>query len=463
VNGPARSLETALSKPRTRPLLTLVLGAGKGTRMKSALPKVMHQIAGRSMLGHVLATARAAGGTSIAVVVGPGMPEVAREAERWAPGAAVFVQEKQAGTGDAVLAARAAIARHQGDVLVMFGDTPLITVETLERLTAALDTGANVAVLGFHAADPTGYGRLVTGADGDLAAIREHNDATEIERNITLCNSGVLAFRTDKLLSILDRIAPNNAKAEYYLTDAVTIARTDGLRAVVVTGAEEEMLGVNSRAQLAAAEAVFQRRAREAAMAAGATLIAPETVWLSFDTRLGRDVIVEPNVFFGPGATVGDDVLIRANSHIEGASIGNGARIGPFARLRPGALLGTDVHIGNFVEVKAATMEAGSKANHLAYIGDGHVGAKANIGAGTIFCNYDGFNKHRTIVGAGAFVGSNAALVAPVRIGDGAYVGSGSVITKDVSANALALERAEQEERPGWAEKFRTVMTKRKK
>jgi bifunctional UDP-N-acetylglucosamine pyrophosphorylase/glucosamine-1-phosphate N-acetyltransferase len=444
------------------PLLTIVLGAGKGTRMKSALPKVMHQIAGRSMLGHVLATARAVGGTSTAVVVGPGMPEVAAEAKRSIPNAEIFEQTNQNGTGDAVLAARSAIEKHGGDTLVMFGDTPLITDATLVKLLAALDSGANVAVLGFHAKDPTGYGRLVTDSSGTLLAIREHNDATETERRITLCNSGVLAFRTSNLLAILERIKPANAKGEYYLTDAVEIARADGLRAVAVAGNEEEMLGINARVQLASAEAIFQSRARTKAMADGATLIDPSTVWFSFDTTIGRDVIIEPNVFFGPGVTIGDDVVIKANSHIEGASIDRGARVGPFARLRPGAKLGADVHVGNFVEVKNCTMEAGSKANHLAYVGDGRIGAKANIGAGTIFCNYDGFNKHRTDVGAGAFIGSNSSLVAPVRIGDGAYVASGSVITRDVTADALAIERTRQEEKPGWAAKFRTLMANKK-
>jgi bifunctional UDP-N-acetylglucosamine pyrophosphorylase / glucosamine-1-phosphate N-acetyltransferase len=444
------------------PLLIIALGAGKGTRMKSSMPKVMHAIAGRSMLGHVLATATAAGAARLAVVVGPDMPTVRAEAAKSAPGASVFEQTHQRGTGDAVLAARAAVAEHAGDVLVMFADTPLIRPDTLTRLAAALDGGADVAVLGFHAADPTGYGRLVTDASGGLLAIREHNDASATERAIGLCNSGVMAFRTTNLLAVLDRIQPNNAKGEYYLTDAVAILKSDGRRAAVVVCDEDEVLGVNARGQLAEAERIFQRRARDAAMAGGATLIDPSTVWFAHDTRIGRDVIIEPNVFFGPGVTIGDDVVIRANSHIEGATIDAGARIGPFARLRPGAKLGRDVHVGNFVEIKNATMEAGAKANHLSYIGDGRVGAKANIGAGTIFCNYDGYNKHFTDVGAGAFVGSNSSLVAPVKIGDGAFVGSGSVITKDVEPDALALERSTQEVHPGWAAKFRTLMQRRK-
>jgi bifunctional UDP-N-acetylglucosamine pyrophosphorylase / glucosamine-1-phosphate N-acetyltransferase len=414
------------------------------------------------MLGHVLATATAAGAARLAVVVGPDMPTVRAETAKCAPRASVFEQTQQRGTGDAVLAARVAVAAHTGDVLVMFADTPLIRPDTLTRLAAALDGGADVAVLGFHAVDPTGYGRLVTDASGGLLAIREHNDASATERAIGLCNSGVMAFRTTNLLAVLDRIQPNNAKGEYYLTDAVAILKSDGRRAAVVVCDEDEVLGVNARGQLAEAEQIFQRRARDAAMAGGATLIDPSTVWFAHDTRIGRDVIIEPNVFFGPGVTIGDDVVIRANSHIEGATIDAGARIGPFARLRPGAKLGRDVHVGNFVEIKNATMEAGAKANHLSYIGDGRVGAKANIGAGTIFCNYDGFNKHFTDVGAGAFVGSNSSLVAPVKIGDGAFVGSGSVITKDVEPDALALERSTQEVHPGWAAKFRTLMQRRK-
>ncbi len=449
-----------MSKPA---LLTLILGAGKGTRMKSAKPKVMHAVAGRSMLGHVIATAKDIGTSAVVVIVGPGMDDVAAEARRPMPDAEVFVQADQRGTADAVLAARAALEAHQGDVLVMFGDTPLITSATTAKLVAALDDGANVAVLGFHAADPTGYGRLLTDASGALVAIREHNDATAAERKVTLCNSGLMAFRLPELVKLLDQITPNNTKSELYLTDAVALAQAAGHKAVTVTGDEEEMLGVNSRAQLAEAEAVFQARARRRAMADGATLIAPESVWFSYDTKLGRDVLIEPNVFFGPGVTVGDNVEIKANSHIEGATIASGARIGPFARLRPGARIGCDVHVGNFVEVKNATLEDGAKANHLAYIGDGRVGAKANIGAGTIFCNYDGFNKHFTDVGAGVFIGSNSALVAPIKIGDGAMVGAGSTITKDVAPGALAVARGAQDQRDGWATKFRDVMSRKKK
>lgn len=446
----------------SRDLLTVVLAAGKGTRMRSDLPKVLHRIAGRSMLGHVLALAGGVGSGRLAVVVGPGMEGVRKEALAAAPGAAVYVQENQLGTADAVLAAREAIGAHAGDLLVLFADTPLLAPETVARLLGELDKGAQLAVLGFEARDPGSYGRLVTDADGSLAAIREARDASPEERAIRLCNSGVMAFRLDAPLDVLGRIGNVNAKGEFYLTDAVAIVRAEGGRAAVVLSDEDEVLGVNSRAELAAAEAIWQRRARARALDAGVTMVAPETVWLSFDTVLGRDVVIEPNVFFGPGVTVEDGAEIKANSYLEGARVGAGARVGPYARLRPGAVLGRDVHVGNFVEVKNVAMGDGAKANHLSYLGDGSVGAGANIGAGTIFCNYDGFFKHRTEVGAGAFVGSNSALVAPVKIGAGAYIGSGSVITKDVAAGALALERNAQEERPGWAEKFRTMMARRK-
>lgn len=443
-------------------LLIVVLAAGKGTRMKSALPKVLHPIAGMPMLGHVLALAGSVGARGVAVVIGPDMDNVRAEALKRHPGAQIYAQHNQIGTADAVLAARDAIAAHAGDVIVLYADTPLIEAATLERLRGALSAGAGVAVLGFQAADPAGYGRLITAADGSLATIREDKDASPDERAVRLCNSGVLAFRVPDLASLLGRIGNTNAKGEYYLTDAVEIARADGHRAMVVLCPEDEVLGVNARDQLATAEGIFQSRRRRAAMQNGATLIAPESVWFSSDTRVGRDVVIEPNVFFGPGVVVEDDVRINANCHIEGATIRRGARVGPFARLRPGADLGPDVHIGNFVEVKNVTLGAGAKANHLAYLGDGDVGAKANIGAGTIFCNYDGFDKHRTEIGAGAFIGSNSSLVAPIKIGAGAYVGSGSVISKNVAADALALERSPQEEREGWAAKFRTMMARRK-
>ncbi|HXF52510.1 MAG TPA: bifunctional UDP-N-acetylglucosamine diphosphorylase/glucosamine-1-phosphate N-acetyltransferase GlmU [Hyphomicrobiaceae bacterium] len=446
----------------TTPLLTVVLAAGKGTRMKSALPKVMHRLAGLSILGHVLNAAQAAGSSEIAVVIGPDMDVVRAEVGQCAPRAKVFVQHEPLGTAHAVLSARQALAGHRGDVLVLVADIPLLTPASIARLRAALEAGHHVAVLGFNASDPNGYGRLITDASGALLAIREHEDASEEERAIGFCNSGVLAFRHADLLSLLDRIGGINAQGEYYLTDVIEVARREGLKAAAVACPQQEGIGINSRDQLAAAERIYQDRRRLAVMLEGATLIAPETVWFSHDTRIGRDVIIEPNVFFGPGVVVEDGVVIRANCHFTGARIRAGAEVGPFARFRPGADIGPGVHIGNFVEVKNSTLEEGAKANHLAYIGDGRVGARTNIGAGTILCNYDGFNKHRTDIGAGAFIGSNTSLVAPVKVGDGAYIGSGSVITKDVPADALALERTEQHVRPGWAAKFRALMRRQK-
>lgn len=447
---------------KRRPLLIVILAAGKGTRMKSAVPKVMHEIAGRTMLGHALNACQELGAETIAVVVGADMEDVRAAALQQVPDAGVYIQERQDGTAGAVLAAREAIANHKGDVLVQYADTPLLTVGTLERLHARLDDETGVAVLGFDASDPSGYGRLLTGADGWLQAIREDKDASDDERRITLCNSGVLAFRLDNLLGVLDRIGNANAKGEFYLTDAIEIARSDGARAGVVVCAEDEVMGINSRDQLALAEAIYQKHARLAVMLEGATLIAPETVWFSYDTKIGRDVVIQPNVFFGPGVTIGDNVEILANCHFEQSRIGAGSRVGPFARFRPGAQLGENVRIGNFVEVKNTVLGDGAKANHLSYLGDGEIGAGSNIGAGTIFCNYDGFDKHRTVLGPGVFIGSNASLVAPVKIGEGAYVGAGSVITKNVAADALAVTRASQEERPGWAAKFRALIMKRR-
>jgi len=444
-----------------RPLLIVVLAAGEGTRMRSALPKVLHKIGGRSMLGHVLAVAQELAAESVAVVVGPDMDAVRDETLQQIPSAHVCLQSQRRGTADALLAAHGALSRHSGDVLVLYGDTPLLTVPTLEQVLAALDDGAGVAVLGFEAGDPTGYGRLL--CDGQwLKAIREEKDASPEERRLTLCSSGVMAFRLDDLEGVLGRIENNNAKGEFYLTDIIEVAGRDGARAATVVCAEDEVMGVNSREQLAAAEAVFQRRKRREAMQGGATLIAPETVWLSWDTKIGRDVVVEPNVFLGPGVVIEDGAEIKANTYAESAHIGSGARVGPFARLRPGADIGASARVGNFVELKNVRLGEGAKANHLAYLGDADVGARSNIGAGTIFCNYDGFLKYRTEIGEKVFIGSNSSLVAPVKIGEGAYIGSGSVITKNVSADALALGRSEQVERPGWAAKFRTMMARRK-
>lgn len=443
-----------------RSCLAVVLAAGEGTRMRSSTPKVLHSIGGKSLIAHVLSAAIEAGGADIAVVVGPGRDDVAAEARRLAPQAQTFEQSERLGTAHAVLAARTALAAD--DILVMFADTPLVRPETMTALRQALADGAAVAVLGFTPKDPAGYGRLVMKGN-ELIAIREEKDATADERKIVFCNGGLMALAGKQALAILDKIGNANAKGEYYLTDAVAIAREMGLKAVAIETAEDDVRGINTKAQLAETEAVLQARLRAQAMEAGVTLVAPETVFLSSDTKLGRDVTIEPNVVFGPGVTVEDGATIRSFSHLEGAHVGRGARVGPFARLRPGAKLGADVHIGNFVEVKQATLEAGAKANHLAYIGDARVGEGANIGAGTITCNYDGVDKHRTDIGKGAFIGTNSSLVAPVKIGDGAYIGSGSVVTKDVPADALSIERAEQVTKEGWAARFRAAKAARKK
>jgi len=430
--------------------------------MRSARPKVLHAVAGRSLLAHVLDAVRQAGGKMVAVVVGPGADAVAAEAQHVLPGAEIFVQAERRGTAHAVLAARAAVARAPDDVLVIFADTPLIRPQTLTRMRDALAAGAAVVVLGFRPKDPKGYGRLVM-ADGVLVAIREELDASPEERAIPLCNGGLMAFAGTTALAILDRIGNDNRKGEFYLTDAIAIARTMGGRAMVIETEEDDVRGINTRAQLAETEAALQQRLRQAAMEAGVTLVAPETVFLSADTKFGRDVVVEPFVVFGAGVTVEDNAVIRSFSHLDRAHVGKGALVGPYARLRPGARLMEDVHIGNFVEVKEAVIETGAKANHLSYIGDATVGAGANVGAGTITCNYDGVGKHRTEIGKNAFIGSNSALVAPVKIGDGAYVGSGSVITHDVPADALAVGRGRQAVKPGWAAKVREAKAAAKK
>jgi bifunctional UDP-N-acetylglucosamine pyrophosphorylase/glucosamine-1-phosphate N-acetyltransferase len=439
-----------------RTCLAIVLAAGEGTRMRSAMPKVLHAIANRTLLSHVLSTAMRAGGVEVAVVVGPDHGAVASEAKRIAPQADVFEQRERVGTAHAVLSARAAIARKPDDILVMFADTPLVQAETLARLRDALAQGAAVAVLGFTPADPKGYGRLVMRGDG-LVAIREERDASDEERKIGFCNGGLMALSGAHALTLLDRIGNANAKGEYYLTDAVAIARDMGLKAVAIETSEDDVRGINTKAQLAEAEAVLQRRLRNEAMEAGVTMVAPETVFLSTDTKLGRDVLIEPHVVFGPGVTVEEGAWIRSFTHMEQAHVGKGARVGPFARLRPGADLGPDVHIGNFVEVKASHVGAGAKANHLAYIGDATVGAGANIGAGAITCNYDGTNKFRTEIGQKAFIGSNASLVAPIKIGDGTYVAAGSVVTKDVPADSLVVARGKQMVKEGWVKRLQVV------
>jgi bifunctional UDP-N-acetylglucosamine pyrophosphorylase/glucosamine-1-phosphate N-acetyltransferase len=430
--------------------LAVVLAAGEGKRMRSRLPKVLHPIGRLPLIGHVLASLRAATVGRIAVVVGPGQEGLARAVENLAPGATLHVQAERCGTAHAVLAARPAIEAGVDDVLVVYGDTPFLSAATVADMLAPLAAGAAVVVGGALFADPTGYGRLLR--DGDrLLAIREEKDASAEERSIRLGNAGFMALAGAHALTILDAIGNANAQREFYLTDAVEVARRQGLDAVVVEIDPGEAFGVNDRAQLAEAEQRFQAARRAHAMMAGVTLIAPDTVHFAYDTIFGRDVSIEPNVVFGPRVVVEDDVVIRAFSHIEGARIASGATIGPFARLRPGADIGPRAHIGNFVEVKQGRVEEGAKINHLSYIGDARVGAGANIGAGTITCNYDGVHKHHTDIGAGAFIGSNSALVAPVTVGDGAYVGSGSVITEDVPADALAIGRGRQVVKPGWA------------
>jgi bifunctional UDP-N-acetylglucosamine pyrophosphorylase/glucosamine-1-phosphate N-acetyltransferase len=421
--------------------------------MRSSMPKVMHKVGGLPMLGHALAAAETAGATRLAVVVGPAAATVRHFVDKHAPGAATYEQTERLGTAHAVLAAKKEFNADPDDVIVLYGDTPLLTSRPLTRMRSALAKGADVVVLGFRTSHPTGYGRLLT-EKGRLVAIREEKDADKAEREIDFCNAGVMGFR-GSAVPLLKKIKNANAKGEYYLTELVALANKAGLKAVALEGDESEFLGVNSRVELAAAERVFQHRARRAAMEGGATLIAPETVWFSHDTRLGRDVVVEPNVFFGPGVSVAEGAIIRANSHIDGARIGAGAIVGPFARLRPGADIGPNATIGNFVEIKNAAIDEGAKINHLTYVGDAHVGAGANVGAGTITCNYDGFGKHHTEIGAGAFIGSNSALVAPVTIGAGAYVASGSVVTMDVPADAMAVARGRQVNKPGWAAKLR--------
>jgi bifunctional UDP-N-acetylglucosamine pyrophosphorylase / glucosamine-1-phosphate N-acetyltransferase len=445
-----------------RTCLAIVLGAGEGTRMKSSLPKVMHQIAGRSMLSHVIHAVTGAGASHVAVVVGPDRDDVAAEARKAFAGAEVFVQRERLGTAHAVLAASAALARGFDDVVVAFADTPLLTAETFLQMRAQLEQGQSVIALAFEADDPTGYGRMIV-ADGQLAAIVEHKDASPEQRATTLCNAGLLAISGQHALTILEKIGNTNAQNEYYLTDAPAVARGMGLRTGVLVAPEDEVQGVNDRVQLARAAATLQKHLREVAMRAGVTMIDPATVYLNHDTKLGRDVIVEPNVFFGKGVVVDDHAVIHANSHLEGAHVGVGATVGPFARLRPGAELGEKSKVGNFVEIKSTTLGKGAKVSHLTYLGDASVGADANIGAGTITCNYDGFSKFRTVIGEGAFVGSNSSLVAPVEIAAGAYVGSGSVVTKDVETDALVVGRARQVSYAGWAAGFRERNKARKK
>ena len=437
----------------------VILAAGQGTRMKSPLPKVLHAVGGRTMLDRAIDAAQALGCEKIVVVVGAHSPEVGAAAEKRLGPGSTALQDPPLGTGHAVLAARDALAGFEGEVLVSYADCPLMDADAISPL---FGLHADVAVLGFQAADPTGYGRLVLEGER-LLAIVEEKEADAARKAITACNSGVIAAPAALLFDLLSKVGNANAKGEYYLTDVVGLANAAGRTVKAAFAAEEAVMGVNSQAQLAEAEAAFQARRRAELMEAGVTMTAPDTVHLSTDTRIAGGVAIEPYVVFGPGVEVQAGATIRAFSHLEGAVVRPGAIVGPYARLRPGADIGPEAHIGNFVEVKNVKVGAGAKANHLSYLGDGTVGAKANIGAGTIFCNYDGFTKAQTHIGAGAFIGSDTALVAPVTVGEGAYTGSGSVITKDVAPDALAIARGQQVEKPGWAAKFRAAKAALKK
>ena len=457
-----------------RPVAAIVLAAGSGTRMKSGLHKVLHPFAGRPMLLHLLASVDALAPARKVVVVGARRDQV--EAAVAGRDVVVAVQAEQRGTADAVLAAKDALAGFDGDVLILYGDVPLVETATMRRMLDALER-ATVVVLGFRPADPQAYGRVIADANGTIERMVEHKDASAAERAVTLCNSGLMSVRSADLWPLLARVGNSNAAGEYYLVDIATMAADDSRAtkvignaggitsqqgAVVLDADADEVAGVNSRGELALVEANWQARRRAAMMAAGVTLTAPDTVWFAHDTQIAADVTIEPHVVFGPGVTVAPGAVIRAFSHVAGAVISAGAEVGPFARLRPGADLGPKSKVGNFVEIKAARLGAGAKVNHLSYIGDADIGDDANIGAGTITCNYDGFFKYRTNIGAGAFIGSNSALVAPVTIGAGAIVGAGSVITANVSPDALALVRPAQSEKAGWAARFRMVMGTRK-
>ncbi len=437
-----------------RTCLAIILAAGESTRMKSSMSKVLHPVAGRPMIVHVVESLVNASISSAALVLGRDADLVKAAASRDDIDLTSFIQTERLGTGHAVLAAKDAIAKGYDDVLVVFGDTPLITAAPLMAARQGLADGNDVVVIGFETADPTGYGRLIV-KDGQLLAIREQKDASEDEKKITYCNGGLMAINGAKALDLLGRIGNANVKGEYYLTDVVEIVRDLGGKAIAVEAPETELMGCNNRAELAAIEAIWQKRRRHELMVSGVSMIAPETVFLAFDTKLEQDVLIEPNVVFGPGVTVESGAVIHAFSHLEGAHVSAGATVGPYARLRPGANLGPDSKVGNFCEIKKAEIGAGAKVNHLTYIGDAFIGEKTNIGAGTITCNYDGFNKHITRIGANAFIGSNSSLVAPVSVGDGALVASGSVISKDVPDDALAFGRARQEMKQGRAKTLR--------
>ena len=445
-----------------RDFAAIILAAGKGTRMKSDLHKVLHPIAGRPMIDHLMASAAELGPAKTVVVVGSGREQLeAAMAGR----AETSLQEPQLGTGHAVQQAQASLAGFEGDVLILYGDVPFVRAQTMQAMLDRLhaEDAPAVVVLGFEPDDTLQYGRVLAHDDGRIAKMVEHKDATDEERKCRLCNSGLMAARAADMFDLLSRVGNENAQGEYYLVDVVNVANADGRHsAVVVTDDPDEVAGINSRAELARAEAQWQDLKREDAMANGASLRAPETVFFSWDTEIGRDVTIEPNVVFGPGARVADGATIRAFSHIEGATIGERAEVGPFARLRPGAVMGKGSKVGNFVEMKKATLGEGAKANHLSYLGDAEIGAGANIGAGTITCNYDGYFKYKTVIGPRAFIGSNSALIAPVKIGADAIVAAGSAVSRDVADGELRMVRAEQLVKPGWADRFHDTMKKKK-
>ncbi|RDE09905.1 bifunctional UDP-N-acetylglucosamine diphosphorylase/glucosamine-1-phosphate N-acetyltransferase GlmU [Pelagibacterium lacus] len=445
-------------------LTVIVLAAGEGTRMKSAHPKVLHKVGGRPIVGHVLQAASDAGATHLAVVTGPGHDAVRRAMQEIAPATHFFEQAERRGTAHAASMARPAFEVAEGYVAIVYGDHPLLSGADFRRVTERLDAGLDAAILGFEPRDPTGYGRFIT--DGDrLLAIREHKDASEDEQRIGLCNACILAFRAEVFRELIDKVGTDNAQGEYYLTDLVELANAAGRKVGYAVAPEENVMGVNDRSQLARAEATFQQLRREDFMKAGVTLHDPASVYFSYDTEIAADVEIEPHVVFGPGVRIESGAVIHAFSHIEGAEIASGASVGPFARLRPGTNLANGAKAGNFVEIKNAKVGEGAKINHLSYIGDADIGAHSNIGAGTITCNYDGYNKARTVVGENAFIGSNSALVAPVEIGDGAYVASGSVITEPVASDALGIGRARQINKPGYGkalnERFKAIKNKK--
>ena len=440
----------------------VILAAGMGTRMKSSVPKVLHKIAGRSLLGHVMQTGISLNPNRVAVVLGPDVPDAVAEARRFMPDCIVVEQRERKGTAHAVSMAAEAFKGFSGVIVILYGDCPLVRSVSLDALVEQVKAGADAVVLAFRAAKPKGYGRIIQTPQGDVVAIREELDASAAERQIDLCNSGIIAANAATLWNNLSDVRNDNAKSEFYLTDIVELIVSKKGRVTVSLCDEQEVAGVNDRVQLAELEARYQAQRRETAMLEGATLLDPGSVYFSADTKLGRDVVIEPHVVFGPSVEVEDGVTISAFSHLEGAHISKGARIGPFARLRPGADIGETSHIGNFVEIKNAKIGEGAKINHLSYIGDAAVGTKTNIGAGTITCNYDGYGKYHTAIGEQVFVGSNSALVAPVTIGDGANIAAGSVITKDVPGDALAIARGEQSNREGWAKRYREMKQARK-